>query len=103
VNIDGRLGMVTLAGAGMSYAQASKYSPGISVCSDTLYGSFSDHPRQFKAGDEVAHRTAILFVEASAAATAAVAQSCSIEKTSNGSLLHFKQPSGEDSQVALSP
>ncbi len=100
-NIDGRLGVVTLAGAGMSYAQASGYSPGISVCSDILYGSFSDRSRQFKAGDEVAHRVAILFVEVTAQETSALAHSCKIETKPGGQTLHFKQPDGEDAQVPL--
>jgi hypothetical protein len=101
VNADGRLGMVTLAGAGMSYAQASGYSPGISVRSDILYGSFSDRSRQFKAGDEVAHRIAVLFVEVTAAETSALARGCRIELEAGGPMLHFKQPSGQDAQVAL--
>jgi hypothetical protein len=93
--------MVTLAGAGMSYAQASGYSPGISVRSDILYGSFSDRSRQFKAGDEVAHRIAVLFVEVTAAETSALARGCRIELEAGGPMLHFKQPSGQDAQVAL--
>ncbi len=60
-NVDGRLGMVMVAGAGLGYAQASGYSRGISVCADLLYGSYSDHPKQFKAGEEVARRVAVLF------------------------------------------
>src|SRR5262249_6785851 len=103
VNIDDRLGVVTLTGAGMSYAQASGFSRGISVCSDILYGSFSEHKRQFKADDEVAHRIGMLCVETSPAETEALAQSCRIEKTPDGRLLHFKQPGCKDSQVPLFP
>jgi hypothetical protein len=53
VNVDGRLGVVMVKGTGMAYAQASGYSPGISVCADLLYGSYSDQSRKFKAGEEV--------------------------------------------------
>ena len=100
-NVDGRLGVVTLAGAGMCYAQAAGYSPGISVCSDILYASFSDRRRQFKPGDEVAHRIAIFVVEAIPQQTAALAESCKIETEPAGQTLHFKQPDGEDAQAPL--
>jgi hypothetical protein len=59
VNVDGRLGVIAVAGAGMAYVQATKYTPGISVYSDVLYGSYSSQVRRFKAGDEVAHRLAV--------------------------------------------
>jgi hypothetical protein len=98
VNVDGRLGAVILTGAGMVYAQASGYSPGISVCSDILYGSCSDQTRQFKAGEEVAHRVAIFLVEVTPKETLALAQSCRIEENSGGHRLHFVQPGG---RVAL--
>lgn len=100
-NVDGRLGIVALEGAGITYAQASGYSPGISVCTDTLYGSFSTHPRQFKADDEVARRVAIFFVEVTPKKTAELAKSCSIETTAGGKELRFKQPDGRETRVAL--
>ena len=59
-NVDGRLGIVVLKGSGLEYAQARGYAPGISVHEDILYGSYSDEVRHFKAGEEVAHRLAIL-------------------------------------------
>jgi hypothetical protein len=100
-NIDGRMGVVMVAGSGLAYAQSSGYSPGISVRSDILYGSFSDHARQFKAGEEVAHRIAILLVEVTSKETQALAQSWKIEKKSGGHVLHFKQPGGKDAEVPL--
>ena len=100
-NIDGRLGVVMLAGSGIAYQQGSGYSPGISVCSDILYGSFSDQPRAFKAGEEVAHRVAVFFVEATAEETSALAKDCRIETKPGGSVLHLKQPNGKETEVPL--
>lgn len=100
-NVDGRLGIVVLSGSGMAYVQASGYSPGICVCADTLYGSYSDRPRRFKAGDEVAHRLAICFVEVSPKETSKLAKSCRIENTSTDSILYFKEPDGTDIEIAL--
>ena len=100
-NVDGRIGMVVVQGSGMTYAPASKYSPGIAVYSDILYGSYSDHARQFKAGDEVANRIVILFVEVTPEQTSALAKSCKIETTPGGRVLHFRQPDGKDTEVPL--
>jgi hypothetical protein len=101
-NVGGRLGVVMMAGAGMAYAQASGYSPGISVCADVLYGSYSDHPKEFKTGEEVAHRVAVLFAEVAPKDMPALARSCRIETKPGGAqVLHFKQPGGGDAQVPL--
>lgn len=100
-NVDGRLGIVVLSGSGLTYAQATGYSPGICVCADILYGSFSDRTRNFKAGDDVAHRVAVCCVEISPRETAALAKSCRLETVSGGLLLHFKQPDGTDTEVPL--
>jgi hypothetical protein len=100
-NVDGRLGVVMMDGAGMTYAQASKYSPGIAVYTDLLYGSYSDQVRQFKTGDEVAHRVGIFYVEVTPKETASLAKSCRIETTPHGQVLHFKQPDGKPGEVPL--
>ena len=100
-NVDGRLGIVTVAGSGMAYAQASGYTPGICVCSDILYGSYSDHPKEFKAGEEVAHRVALLFVEVTPKETSALARSCKIEQKPGGQVLSFKQAGGGSVEVPL--
>lgn len=100
-NVDGRLGMVALAGSGMNYSQAAGYSGGISVCSDFLYGSFSDHSRHFKAGEEVAHRVAVFYVEVGAKETAGLAQACRIESGPNGRVLHCKRADGGEAEVSL--
>jgi hypothetical protein len=68
--VDGRLGIVMLSGAGMAYAQASDYARGIAVYPDILYGSFCGEKRQFKAGEEVARRKIVLYLEASPKETA---------------------------------
>jgi hypothetical protein len=103
VNIDGRLGVVMMAGTGMAYAQASGYSPGISVYSDILYGSNSDLTREFKTGEEVARRIGIFFVEVTPEETLALAQACRIEEKLGGRVLHFKQPGGKNVEVPLLP
>jgi hypothetical protein len=92
---------VTLAGQGIRYAQASGYSPGISVCADVLYGSCLDQPRKFQAAEEVARRVAVFVVEAGARETSAVAQSCRIEKERGGKVLHFNPPEGKGTVVPL--
>ena len=101
VNVDGRLGVIMVAGAGMAYAQASGYSPGISVCSDILYGSCSDHPKQFKMGEEVAHRIAVVFAEVTPKETETLARSCKIEVKSGRQALRFKPPGGKVAEVPL--
>jgi hypothetical protein len=103
VNVDDRMSVIMLGdgAAGLAYQQASGYSKGISVCSDILYGSFSDKARSFRAGDEVAHRIALVFLEVTARETAAMAGACHIEATPAGRVLHFTQPDGPDAQVPL--
>jgi hypothetical protein len=100
-NVDDRLSIIVLAGSGLAYQQAPGYSKGISVCSDILYGSFSAQPRAFKAGDEVAHRIAVIYLEVTAQQTAALAAACRIDATPAGRLLRFKQPDGGEAEVAL--
>jgi hypothetical protein len=100
-NVDGRLGVVMLAGAGLAYVQASGYAPGISVCADVLYGSYSHDPKQFKAGEEVAHRVAVLYVEVAPKEMAALARACRIEAKPGGPVLHCKQPGGKEAEVPL--
>jgi hypothetical protein len=100
-NVDGRLGVVMVSGQHLVYAPASGYSPGICVYTDTLYGSYSDQTRKFKAGDEVAHRLAICAVEVSPRETAKLAKSCHIENTPHGPILRFKQPDGTETEIPL--
>jgi hypothetical protein len=103
VNADDRMSVIMLGGGatGLAYQQASGYSKGISVCSDILYGSFWDKARSFKAGDEVAHRIALVLLEVTAQETAALAKACHMEATPTGRVLHFKRPDGSDAQVPL--
>ena len=100
-NVDGRLGVVAIAGEGMAYLQAPRYSPGIAVRSDVLCGSFSGRRRDFKAGEQVAHRMAIIFLEVSPEKTVALARCARVEKTTAGSALHLKLPEGRHMQIPL--
>jgi hypothetical protein len=101
-NTDARLGVVSVAGSGLSYVQGSGYLPGISVCADILYGSYSDRPRQFKQGQVIARRIAIFFVEVTPQETSRLAKSSSLEEKHGAQILHFKQPNGEDGQITIS-
>jgi hypothetical protein len=85
----------------MTYAQAHGYSGGSATCTDIPYGSYSDQVRQFKTGEEVAHRLAVLLVEVTPKETSAVAKSCTFETTPGGQVLHFKQPDGKVAEVPL--
>jgi hypothetical protein len=100
-NVSGRLGVVVVNGSGMNYTQASGYAPGISVYTDILYASFSNQPKQFKAGEEVAHRISIFFVEVSPKETAKLAKSFKVENKSGGKVLRFKLPEGGEAEVPL--
>jgi hypothetical protein len=100
-NVDGRLGLVAPSGSGITYAQAHDYSRGIAVYTDILYGSHASQPRQFKAGEEVARRVGVFFLEVTPEETAALAKSCRLETTPGGQVLHFKQPDGKAAEVPL--
>jgi hypothetical protein len=102
VNIDGRLGVVSIAGSGLSYVQGSGYLPGISVCADILYGSYSDRLRQFKKDQVVARRIAIFFVDVTPQETSRLAKSSSLEEKRGIQILRFRQPNGEYSQITIS-
>jgi hypothetical protein len=99
-NVDGHLGIAAVSGSGLAYAQASRYGP-ISVYSDTLYGSFNDHAREFKAGEQAASRIAILSVEVTPDETAALSHSARIEETKSGRILIFRLPEGGEARIPL--
>lgn len=100
-NVDGRLAVVMLEGTGLNYTQASKYSPGISVGGDILYGSYSNHRRQFKPGDKVAHRLAVVLTETSPEQTAAIANSCRVKKSGDSPILNFELSDGKRVSLSL--
>jgi hypothetical protein len=104
-NVDGRLGAAVLSGSGISYVQAAGYSPGISICADILYGSFSNQSRHFNAGETVAHRLAVFAVDVTPDETAALAKSCSIREVGREEgkqrILRFRTPEGNWSEVKL--
>jgi hypothetical protein len=100
-NVGGRLGMVTIDGAGMAYFQGTGYLPGICVCADTLYGSYNTNSRAFKPGEVVAHRIAVVCVETSPKETAALAKSCLVKMQPGSETLEFTQPDGTKGQASL--
>lgn len=69
--------------------------------SDSLYGSFSNQTRRFKAGEEVARRIAVVFVEVTPQETAALAQSCKVAGQPGAPEFRFKQPDRTEAQVPL--
>ncbi len=100
VNIDGRLGVVSVAGSGIAYVQASCYNEQ-AVYADVLYGSFSNRKRQFKAGDEIVHRVIVFVVETSPKETSVISDNIMIEEAAKGRILHLKLPAGEEYQFSL--
>jgi hypothetical protein len=100
-NVDGRIGVVTVVGSGLSYHQATGYDPHTAVCPDVLYGSFSDRPQHFKAGDQVAQRTVLLFVEVTPKTTSTLSRSFTIAEKSGAQVLRFKLPEGGQAEVPL--
>jgi hypothetical protein len=101
-NVDGRLGLVMVAGGNLSYNQDKGYQHGISIYEDLLYGAFSTAPKEFKKGDEITHRVAIVLLEASPKETAALAKSFKIESNGDGGqVLRFKPPGGRETKIPL--
>jgi len=62
-NVDGRLGIITVASSGINYVQARGYHPGMGICADFLYASGRESSKSFKVGEEVAQRAVIFLVE----------------------------------------
>jgi hypothetical protein len=100
-NVDGRLGVVMAVGSGLSYQQAAGYDPHTAVCPDVLYGSFSDRPQHFKAGDEVARRIVLFFVEVTPKTTSSLSRSFTIAEGTGAQVLHCKLPEGGEATVPL--
>lgn len=101
VNIDCRLSAIVIAGSGLSLLPGSGYLPGISAQCDTLYCSYSDRPRNYKAGEVIARRIAVFLVEATPPQTARLAQSCKITEKGSVRFLTFQQPDGKECQVSI--
>jgi len=100
-NVDGRLGVITVAKSEMKYVQATGYHPGMAVCADILYGSFWNGSRTFKDGEEVARRTVLFLLEASSKQTAVVFGSLKITKRPGGQFLRFQRPDGGTVELPL--
>jgi hypothetical protein len=99
-NIDGRLGVVAVAGSGLAYKKAAGYN-GQAVCADVLYGSFSNHPHDFKPGDELARRVIVFASEITPEQTAALARSIKVDDSPSGKVLRFALPEGEQASIPL--
>jgi hypothetical protein len=99
-NVDGRLGVVMVSGSGLVYQDAAKYNRD-GALQDTLYGSFSDTPRDFKAGSQVARRIVVFFTETSPGDTAKLARKIRVEKTPAGSVLCLTLPEGGECRITL--
>jgi hypothetical protein len=97
VNIDSRLGMVAIQGEGMSYRPATAITPGISVKTDLLYGSFHDGKQSFKRGQEVCRRITVCYVNVTPKETFKLAQSCKID----GGHLHVALGGGGVADIPL--
>ena len=100
-NVDGRLGVVVAAGSGLAYAQAAGYDQHTAVCADVLYGSFSDGPKHFQAGEQVARRIILFFTEVTPRQTVDLSKSCRILDESGRQILRFKVPEGDEAEVPL--
>ncbi|MCL6519262.1 MAG: hypothetical protein K6T99_05480 [Armatimonadetes bacterium] len=100
VNVDGRLGVVSVAGSGIAYVQATAYNSQ-AVYADTLYGSFSNRRRQFKAGDQIAYRLIVFFVETTPEETSLISESVMIKEKPEGRALSIKLYEGKELQVPL--
>jgi hypothetical protein len=60
-----------------------------------------DHPKSFKAGEEVARRIAIFYVEVTPQETSTLAQSARIETRPKGEVLLFRTAGGAESILPL--
>jgi len=100
-NVDGRLGVVMALGSGLSYQQAAGYDPHTAVCPDLLYGSFSNRPQSFKAGEQAARRVVLFFVGVTPKKTAALSRSFRIEDKAGAQVLRFTLPEGGEAEVPL--
>jgi hypothetical protein len=100
-NVDGRLSLIMVEGSGLAYAQSGGYDPHTAVCADVLYGSFSDGPKRFKAGETVARRIVLVFAETSSKDTAVLARSARVEDQSGHRVLRCKLPEGGHAVVPL--
>ncbi len=100
-NVDGRLGVVVVAGSGLTYGQSSGYDRNTAVCADVLYGSFAEGPKHFQAGDPVARRILLFFAEVTPRQTAALARAVRVEEKSGHATLRFKLPEGGQAEVPL--
>lgn len=98
-NVDGRLGVVVVAGANLRYSQSAGYDKHMAVCTDLLYGSFSENRKSFKEGDVVARRIVLLFTEVTPEQTATLSHSFKFEGSPQ--VLRVKLPEGGEVEVPV--
>jgi hypothetical protein len=99
-NIDSRLAVISVAGSGLRYKKAGGYNAQ-AVCTDLLFGSFSNQRRKFKTGDEIARRIIVYAVDITPEQTSALAKSVKIKDTPEGKELRFDLPEGGEANVLL--
>jgi hypothetical protein len=94
------LAVISVAGSGLRYKKASGYNAQ-AVCTDMLYGSFSNQQRKVKAEDEITRRIILCAVDITPEETAALAKSVKINDTAEGKDLQFNLPEGGQTKVTL--
>lgn len=92
-NVDGRIGVISVLGSGLTYRDVPKYNRN-GAREDFLYGSFSTEPREHKAGDAVARRAVVFLTETSPGETAAIAEKVRLEQSASGLRLRLNLPEG---------
>jgi hypothetical protein len=101
VNVDGRVGVVMVEGAGMAYVPGKGYDAHMGVNTDVLYGSYAQGSRGFKVGEEVARRVGVIFVEMTAEETERLAKGVRIEEESGKRVVRVELPEGGEASVEL--
>lgn len=95
-NVDGRLGVVSALGSGLAYQYRGRYNRD-GAREDYLCGSCSEEARDFKAGETIARRAVVYYVETSPEETSRLANQVRIE----GGKLRLALPEGGEHEVEL--
>lgn len=102
VNVDGRLGLISLPDSALLYRAAGKANRA-GAREDYLMGCWHGKPRHFAAGDVVACRVGIVLLNASSGETAKFAAQAATENTARAATLRFTAPDGRRHVLALTP
>lgn len=95
-NVDGRLGVVSALGSGLTYLDVAKYNRD-GAREDFLYASYSSEARGHGADDVVARRAVVAYLETSPQRTAELASAVRIENE----VLVVPLPEGGEYRMAL--